>query len=224
MDCHGQPQHRTLSAHCDLAAKRPGSRCRGRILWRRQLLGECRTVPAFNANAEPNAITNSYRDSDVYTYADPNCYVYTYGYVYCDRHVHTYCNRDVYADLNGYSYRHVYADGDCDSHSNGYFDTHSDSNSDINCYCYCYCNVYAHTNSYSSGYRHANGYTDSQPLVMTAVGPANVWIGLKNSDDVGTRFDLLAEVLKNGTVIGSGQVNSVSGGSSGFNNAILDTY
>ena len=57
---------------------------------------------------------------------------------------------------------------------------------------------------------------------MTAVGPANVWIGLKNSDDVGTRFDLLAEVLKNGTVIGSGQVNSVSGGSSGFNNAILD--
>ena len=57
---------------------------------------------------------------------------------------------------------------------------------------------------------------------MTAVGPANVWIGLKNSDDVGTRFDLLAEVLKNGTVIGSGQVNSVPGGSSGFNNAILD--
>jgi hypothetical protein len=59
---------------------------------------------------------------------------------------------------------------------------------------------------------------------MTAVGPANVWIGLKNSDDVGTRFDLLAEVLKNPgqTVIGSGQVNSVPGGSSGFNNAILD--
>lgn len=57
---------------------------------------------------------------------------------------------------------------------------------------------------------------------MTAVGPANVWIGLKNSDDVGTRFDLLAEVLKNGTVVGSGQINSVSGGSSGFNNAILD--
>jgi len=46
---------------------------------------------------------------------------------------------------------------------------------------------------------------------------------LKNSDDVGTRFDLLAEVLKNGTVIGSGQISNVPGGSSGFNNAILDT-
>jgi hypothetical protein len=58
---------------------------------------------------------------------------------------------------------------------------------------------------------------------LTALGPAKVWIGLKNSDDVGTKFDLLAEVLKNGTVVGSGQVNSVPGGSSGFNNAVLDT-
>jgi hypothetical protein len=58
---------------------------------------------------------------------------------------------------------------------------------------------------------------------LTALGPAQIWIGLKNSDDVGTKFDLLAEVLKNGTVVGSGQVNSVSGGSSGFNNAVLDT-
>ena len=68
-------------------------------------------------------------------------------------------------------------------------------------------------------------FQDTAPgAVMTAAGPANVWIGLKNSDDVGTRFDLLAEVLKNGTVIGSGQVNGVSGGSSGFNNAILDIF
>ena len=40
---------------------------------------------------------------------------------------------------------------------------------------------------------------------------------------MGTKFDLLAEVLKNGAVVGSGQLNSVSGGSSGFNNAVLDT-
>ena len=46
---------------------------------------------------------------------------------------------------------------------------------------------------------------------------------MKNSDDVGTRFDLLAEVLKNGVLVGSGQLNSVPGGSSGFNNALLDT-
>jgi hypothetical protein len=58
---------------------------------------------------------------------------------------------------------------------------------------------------------------------ITALGPANFWIGLKNSDDVGTRFDLLAEVLKNGSVMGSGQLNGVPGGSSGFNNAILRT-
>ena len=58
---------------------------------------------------------------------------------------------------------------------------------------------------------------------VTAVGPANVWIGLKNSDDVGTKFDLLAEVFKDNVLIGSGQLNDVPGGSSGFNNAIQDT-
>jgi len=57
----------------------------------------------------------------------------------------------------------------------------------------------------------------------TALAPANVWIGLKNSDDVGTKFDLLAELFKNGTLIGSGQLNDVPGGSSGFNNAHLRT-
>jgi hypothetical protein len=58
---------------------------------------------------------------------------------------------------------------------------------------------------------------------VSALGPASVWVGLKTSDDVGTKFDLLAEVTKNGVVIGSGQLNDVSGGSSGFNNAVLDT-
>jgi hypothetical protein len=58
---------------------------------------------------------------------------------------------------------------------------------------------------------------------LTDLSPAKVWIGLKNSDDVGTKFDLLAEVLRNGMVVGSGQLNDVSGGSSGFNNAILRT-
>jgi hypothetical protein len=58
---------------------------------------------------------------------------------------------------------------------------------------------------------------------LTALSPANVWVGLKNSDDVGTKFDLLVEVFKNETLIGSGQLNGVNGGSSGFNNAILNT-
>ena len=56
---------------------------------------------------------------------------------------------------------------------------------------------------------------------LNCLSPAEVWIGLKNSDDVGTKFDLKAEVLHNGTVIGTGELDSVPGGSSGFNNAHL---
>ncbi len=55
---------------------------------------------------------------------------------------------------------------------------------------------------------------------MTALGPAKLWLGLKNSDDVGTKFDLLAEVFKNGALVGSGQLNGVPGAGSGFNNAV----
>jgi hypothetical protein len=58
---------------------------------------------------------------------------------------------------------------------------------------------------------------------VTALSTANVWLGLKNSDDVGTKFDLLAEVMVNGTLIGSGQIDGVPGGSSGFNNAVKKT-
>lgn len=59
---------------------------------------------------------------------------------------------------------------------------------------------------------------------LTALSPAKIWIGLKNSDDVGTRFDLKTEVYKNGTeLVSSGQLDNVWGGSSGFNNANLQT-
>ncbi len=53
--------------------------------------------------------------------------------------------------------------------------------------------------------------------------PVKVWIGLANSDDVGLKFDLLATVYVNGAPVGSGQLDSVPGGSSGFNNASLRT-
>jgi len=54
-----------------------------------------------------------------------------------------------------------------------------------------------------------------------APGPTQIWLGLKNSDDVGTNFDLRAEILRNGcTVIGSGQVENVPGGGSSFGSAI----
>ena len=58
---------------------------------------------------------------------------------------------------------------------------------------------------------------------VTSLGPANFWVGLKSSDDVGLRFDFLVEVYRNGQLIGSGQLDNQAGGSSGFNNAILRT-
>ena len=54
-------------------------------------------------------------------------------------------------------------------------------------------------------------------------GPAKVWVGLANSDDVGLRLDLLAEVLLDGAVVASGEMDDVTTGSSGFNNALLRT-
>ena len=63
-----------------------------------------------------------------------------------------------------------------------------------------------------------------QPKV-TALGPATAWIGINNSDDVGLRVDLLAEVfLKAGTTvtkIGEGELDNQTTGGSGFANAAL---
>ena len=58
---------------------------------------------------------------------------------------------------------------------------------------------------------------------LTALSPAKVWVGLKNSDDTGIRFDLKANIYLSGILVGSGYLNSISGGSSGFNNASLSS-
>lgn len=58
---------------------------------------------------------------------------------------------------------------------------------------------------------------------LSSLSPAKVWIGLKNSDDVGTKFDLKAEAYRDGMLISTGQLNSFTGGSSGFANAHLAT-
>lgn len=58
---------------------------------------------------------------------------------------------------------------------------------------------------------------------LSALSPARVWVGLKNSDSVGIKFDFLAEVYKDGSLVSSGQIDSAPGGSSGFNNARLNT-
>jgi hypothetical protein len=56
---------------------------------------------------------------------------------------------------------------------------------------------------------------------LTALSPARVWIGLTNSDAVGLRVDLQAEVFADGALIGAGVLPNVATGSSGFNNARL---
>ena len=48
-------------------------------------------------------------------------------------------------------------------------------------------------------------------------------MGLANSDDVGIKFDLLANVSVNGVPVGTGHLDSVVAGSSGFNNAKLNS-
>lgn len=57
----------------------------------------------------------------------------------------------------------------------------------------------------------------------TPIGNAKVWVGLKNSDAVGLRLDLKADVWVDGVWIASGVLDDVSAGSSGFNNAFLRT-
>ncbi len=46
---------------------------------------------------------------------------------------------------------------------------------------------------------------------ITELSPAHGWIGLKNSDDQGTQFDLRAELLKNGEVVASGLKRCITG-------------
>ena len=65
------------------------------------------------------------------------------------------------------------------------------------------------------------------PSLLTELSPSKAWIGIKNSDDVGLRVDLRAEVFLRidgvTTLVGQGELLNQSTGSSGFNNAILKT-
>ncbi|HTG16956.1 MAG TPA: hypothetical protein VK747_17035, partial [Blastocatellia bacterium] len=47
--------------------------------------------------------------------------------------------------------------------------------------------------------------------MLTALSDLHVWLGLKNSDDQGTNFDLRAEVYKNGVLVTSGVTLCVVG-------------
>jgi hypothetical protein len=49
------------------------------------------------------------------------------------------------------------------------------------------------------------------PMQLQSLGSLVTWIGLKNSDDQGTYFDLKAELRKNGTVIAVGESKNIQG-------------
>src|SRR5262249_18257259 len=63
------------------------------------------------------------------------------------------------------------------------------------------------------------------PARLTALGPAKLWIGLKNSDDVGLRVDLRVELFSksdSGEIeITSATLSDVATGSAGFARALL---
>lgn len=46
---------------------------------------------------------------------------------------------------------------------------------------------------------------------LTALSDLHVWLGLKNSDDQGTRFDLRAEVYENSTLVASSETYCITG-------------
>jgi hypothetical protein len=49
------------------------------------------------------------------------------------------------------------------------------------------------------------------PRTVAVLGALRAWIGLINSDDQGARFDVRAELRKNGTTIASGETRCVTG-------------
>jgi hypothetical protein len=58
--------------------------------------------------------------------------------------------------------------------------------------------------------------------ILSALSPAELWVGSGTGKDEGLRFDLLAKVYLGNTPVGSGQVDSVPAGAKSFNKAILD--
>jgi uncharacterized repeat protein (TIGR01451 family) len=60
------------------------------------------------------------------------------------------------------------------------------------------------------------------PATLSALSPAKLWLGQDGSSKQ-LKLDLLAEVLVNGNVVGSGQLANLSAGGSDFSQATLET-
>jgi len=80
----------------------------------------------------------------------------------------------------------------------------------------------SHSNTTTASFNVTVVYNPPPAPILTAAGPARVWLGLKDNATGKkiTTFDLLVEVLHNGAVVGSGQTTGVGGGP-GFGNAVL---
>jgi hypothetical protein len=59
----------------------------------------------------------------------------------------------------------------------------------------------------------------STAIRLNSLSDLHVWIGLRNSDDQGTFFDLRAELRRNGAVIASGETKNIQGVTRNPNNA-----
>lgn len=58
----------------------------------------------------------------------------------------------------------------------------------------------------------AGVWRSTSRVVPPSLGPARVWVGLKNSDDQGTQFDLRVELYKNSsTLLASGETRCITG-------------
>ena len=62
--------------------------------------------------------------------------------------------------------------------------------------------------------------TITQIVSLESLGPAHLWLGLVNSDDQGTRFDLRVEIYRNNNLVDSGMARCISGVTRNPNNAL----
>ena len=60
-------------------------------------------------------------------------------------------------------------------------------------------------------------------LALAALAPTHLWLGLRNSDDQGTRFDLRTELLINGTPVATGLTRCITGVTRNQSNALEST-
>src|SRR5262249_5768882 len=59
--------------------------------------------------------------------------------------------------------------------------------------------------------------------LLTSLSPARLWVGLASIADTGLRLDLKADVLVNGTAVGSGELDGINTAAGAFKSNMLNT-